>query len=80
LDCDLPCYRLGELALKAQHILELAIVPLGPQCFIRTRRDELQGHADAFADEQRGAFEHRVHVQLAGDFRERFRDALVRHR
>ena len=80
LDRDLPRHGLGQLALQAEHVLELAVVAVGPERLVAARGDELHADAHAVADEQRRALEDRVDVQLARDLGERLRGPLVLHR
>src|SRR5947207_15382742 len=79
LNRDLPGDSLGELALQPEHVLEIAVVAFRPQRFIRARGDELDVHAHPLADEERRAFEYRVHIQLARYLGKRFLDSLVPH-
>ena len=72
--------RFSELALQAEDVFELSVVPIGPERFVGPRGDELDAQPHTPADEMRGAFENRVHVQLPGDLRERQRGPLVVHR
>ena len=44
-------------------------MPIGPERFVRARGDELDTQPHTPADEMRGAFENRLHVQLPGDLR-----------
>ena len=58
-----------------------SIVAIGPERLVAcARRPAGADSRTRFADEQRGAFEDRLHVQLPGDLRERQRDPLVLHR
>ena len=70
----------SELALQAEDVFELSVVPIGPERFVRARSDQLDIQPHTPADEMRGAFENRLHVQLPGDLRERQRGPLVVHR
>ena len=79
LDRDLPRDRLGELALQPQHVLEIAVVAVRPQRFIGAGRYELDVHAHSLVDEERRAYEHRVHIELASDVGKRFLDSLISH-
>src|ERR1051325_4868000 len=69
----------SELALQAEDVLELPVVPIGPECFVRPCRDELDAQPYAPVDQMRGTLENGVHVQLARNFWERQRGALVPH-
>ena len=77
---DLVGDLFSELALQAEDVFELSVVPIGPERFVRARGDQLDIQPHTPADEMRGAFENRLHVQLPGDLRERQRGPLVVHR
>ncbi len=51
-----------------------------PERLIAARGDELELNPHALADEERGAFDDGVHVQLASDLRKRLRGPFVLHR
>ena len=79
LDGDLARHRFRELALEAEDVLELPVIPVGPERLVRARRDELHAHAHTIADQVCRAFEHGIHVQLARDLGHGELRALVAH-
>ena len=79
LDRDLPRDGLGELALHAEYVLEITVITLGPDCLVGARGNEAHAQAHAVADQEYGAFENSIDVELARDLGQRLLDALVRH-
>ena len=80
LDRNLPRHRFCQLALQAEHVLQLTIVAASPEHFVGPCGDELDAEPNPIGDQEGRAFEHGVDIELAGDLGEGEVATLVLHR
>jgi len=72
LDADLPRHRPRHLALNRHYVAQITIVALGPQVPFGYCLDQLRRDSHFFSRAQHRAFNNAIHMQLAGNLRQRF--------